>query len=39
VLTPEDIGMDFPYGLDNSRYAEFKAEIVNDVQKRNNYPT
>ena len=25
--------MDFMYGLDNNRYAEFKAEIVNDLQK------
>ena len=25
--------MDFMYGLDNSRYAEFKAEIVNDIAK------
>ena len=31
--TPEDKGMDFLYGLDNSRYAEFKVEIVNDIQK------
>jgi hypothetical protein len=31
--TAEDIGMDFLYGLDNSRYAEFKAEIINDIQK------
>ena len=30
---PEDIAMDFMYGLDNNRYAEFKAEIVNDLQK------
>jgi len=30
---PEDIAMDFMYGLDNSRYAEFKVEIVNDLQK------
>jgi len=29
----EDIVMDFMYGLDNSRYADFKAEIVNDLQK------
>ncbi len=29
----EDIAMDFMYGLDNSRYAEFKVEIVNDLQK------
>jgi hypothetical protein len=31
--TAEDIGMDFLYGLDNSRYTEFKTEIVNDIQK------
>jgi len=30
---PEDVAMDFMYGLDNNRYAEFKAEIVNDLQK------
>jgi len=29
----EDIAMDFLYGLDNNRYAEFKVEIVNDLQK------
>ena len=29
----EDVAMDFMYGLDNGRYAEFKAEIVNDLQK------
>ena len=29
----EDIAMDFMYGLDNNRYAEFKAEIVNGLQK------
>jgi len=29
----EDIAMDFMYGLDNGRYAEFKVEIVNDLQK------
>jgi hypothetical protein len=28
-----DVAMDFMYGLDNSRYAEFKVEVVNDVQK------
>jgi hypothetical protein len=33
VPPPEDIAMDFMYGLDNGRYAEFKAEIVNDLQK------
>ncbi len=25
--------MDFLHGLDNARYAEFKAEVVNDMQK------
>jgi hypothetical protein len=25
--------MDFLYGLDNNRYADFKAELVNDLQK------
>jgi hypothetical protein len=29
----EEIAMDFMYGLDNARYADFKAEIVNDMQK------
>jgi hypothetical protein len=29
----EDVAMDFMYGLDNSWYTEFKAEIVNDMQK------
>jgi hypothetical protein len=29
----EDAAMDFMYGLDNGRYAEFKVEIVNDLQK------
>jgi hypothetical protein len=34
VVPPqENIAMDFMYGLDNARYAEFKAEIVNDLQK------
>jgi hypothetical protein len=28
-----DVAMDFMYRLDNSRYAEFKAEVVNDMQK------
>jgi len=28
-----DVAMDFMYGLDNGRYAEFKAEVVNDMQK------
>jgi len=31
--TDADVAMDFMYGLDNSRYAEFKAEIMNDMQK------
>jgi len=31
--TDADIAMDFMYGLDYARYAEFKAEIVNDMQK------
>ncbi len=30
---PEDVAMDFFYGLDNHRYAEVKAEIVNVLQK------
>jgi hypothetical protein len=29
----EDVAMDFMYGLDNARYADFKVEIVNDMQK------
>jgi hypothetical protein len=29
----EDVAIDFMYGLDNARYADFKAEIVNDLQK------
>ena len=29
----EDIAIDFMYGLDNARYADFKAEIVNGMQK------
>jgi hypothetical protein len=28
-----DVAMDFIYGLDNVRYAEFKAKVVNDMQK------
>jgi len=28
-----DVAMDFMYGLDNSPYAKFKAEVVNDMQK------
>ena len=30
---PADIAMDFLYALDNTRYGEFKAEVVNDMQK------
>jgi hypothetical protein len=30
---PKDVAVDFMYGLDNARYAELKAEIVNDLQK------
>jgi len=33
VPTPADVAMDFLYGLDNVRYGEFKAEVVNDMQK------
>jgi hypothetical protein len=33
VPTPTDIAMDFLYGLDNVRYGDFKAEVVNDMQK------
>jgi hypothetical protein len=29
----EDVAMDFMYGLDNARWADFKAEIVNDLTK------
>jgi hypothetical protein len=32
-LEKVDIAMDFIYGLDNSCYAEFKAKIVNNIQK------
>ncbi len=32
-IPDEDVAMDFMYGLDNSRYAEFKAEIVNNIVK------
>jgi hypothetical protein len=32
-MTDANIAMDFMYGLDNERYAEFKAEIVNDIAK------
>jgi hypothetical protein len=31
--TDADVAMDFMYGFDNSIYVEFKAEIVNDMQK------
>jgi hypothetical protein len=27
----EDIAIDFMYGLDNAGYADFKAEIINDL--------
>jgi hypothetical protein len=30
---PADVSMDFLYGLENTPYAEFKAEVVNDMQK------
>lgn len=30
---PEDVAMDFMYGLDNTQQAEFKGEIINDLQK------
>jgi hypothetical protein len=33
VPDAEDTAMDFLYGLDNNRYADFKAELVNDLQK------
>jgi hypothetical protein len=33
IHTPEDIGIDFLYGLDNSRHAVLKAVIENDIQK------
>jgi hypothetical protein len=33
VPTPTDIAMDFLYGLDNVRYGDCKAEVVNDMQK------
>jgi hypothetical protein len=33
AIPKEDITMDFMYGLDNTRYTEFKAEIINDIQK------
>ncbi len=33
AIPKEDIVMDFMYGLDNSRYADFKAEIVNNIGK------
>jgi len=32
-LPDVDVAMDFMYGLGNSRYAEFKAEIVNNLTK------
>jgi hypothetical protein len=33
VPDAKDTAMDFLYGLDNNRYAEFKAELVNGLQK------
>jgi hypothetical protein len=33
AISDEDVATDFLYALDNSRYDEFKAEIVNDIQK------
>jgi len=33
VASDADIAMDFLYGLDNARYAEFKAEVINDMKK------
>jgi hypothetical protein len=33
VPDAEDTATDFLYGLDNNRYADFKAELVNDLQK------
>jgi hypothetical protein len=33
VASEADIAMDFMYGLDNARYAEFKAEVINNMQK------
>jgi len=33
VASDADVAMDFMYGLDNSRYAEFKAEVIDDMQK------
>ena len=32
-LPPADVAMDFLHGLDNSRYAKFKAELKNDRAK------
>jgi hypothetical protein len=32
-IKPEDAAMDFLYALDDNRYAEFKAELVNDLTK------
>jgi hypothetical protein len=29
----EDVAINFMYGLDNARYADFKAEIMNNLQK------
>ena len=33
VPDAKDTATDFLYGLDNNRYADFKAELVNDLQK------
>jgi hypothetical protein len=30
-MAPEDIAMDFMRGLDNARYSEFKANLLNDL--------
>ena len=34
AMSDTDIAMDFMYGLDNERYAELKAELVNDIAKK-----
>jgi hypothetical protein len=33
VPSPADVAMDFLYGLDKASYGEFKAEVVNNMQK------
>jgi hypothetical protein len=33
VSDTEDPAMDFLFGLDNNRYVDFKAELVNNLQK------